>query len=1270
MKIFNKLIFWIFGIAFLVSCKDDMAPQLPEPVVETPEVGERPELKQLHVEDRYLVDADGQKVNLHGFAQTYSPFFNNNAWGNYDVDACLRYNQLMTDRVLAAGWEVNFIRQHMDPYWSSPGASTEAEAHMFYNEERFRKYLDIVFVPMAEFAISRGFYVVMRPPGVCPKEIKVGDKYQEYLVKIWDIVSEHPSLKNNPYVMFELANEPVDILNPEDGSKLDVNANKDAAFTQLSMYFQKIVDTIRENGCNNILWVPGLSYQAQYAGYVEHPIFDPVNNYGFAIHVYPGWYGSDGENEDGGEGNGEGYTGFQRGWDNQVGPVAKTHPIMVTEMDWAPKKYNASWGKATTGEAGGAGFGANFKLITDNEGNVSWLLFTGQEYMAEFVDEPGVEGEYTFLNDPEACPWPIYHWYQEYAGVSSGDYGNLVGIQISEIDENKSLTIYENIALYLVTKGVYESGKTRVLSGVVYTSSDENVFTIESSGKLTPVHEGTAKLTVTYTDKASGVTITEEISITVDNTPFPLIDKYFEPDISGSGIFSDGVFYPTQYGFGGWVYDDGKDLTEKNFIVAELGEKTTPDQTIFFRVFDSNDYNGQSATYYYETGNNKKIVVDLNKMYKSLSHEWNRYVYDNTKIDPAKVGIVGFWSTGNNDLSQAIEIKDIRWTDEWPLGAVQELTLDGISTNQTLENNVEKKYYRVFATYADGSKRDVTAEAEYEIISGNDLIDISTKGYLSTRSINGKAQFKITYNYTGSTTTDAVLDVTVQVGEQPADQPLSLDYFNPQIYGSGTFTSEGNGGVFRPAQYGFGGWKYSQMMDFSSKKYIVADLTGTDEQTIFFRVFGSNDYNSSDYANYTYEKSNNNILVVDLNKMYKIAGSASWNTFVHSNDKINPSNIGIVGFWSNGDNNLGKAIKINSIEWTDEWPLGAVTGLSLEGISTNTALDSNTENQFYRVIATYADGMKRDVTAEAEYEVISGGDLIDISTKGYLTTKSGNGKAQYKITYDYTGGSASAELTVNVQVGSQPADEPFNMDYFNPSINGSGTFEGNVFTSGGGNFAGWKYAEPMNLGQKKFVVIDLGTVNPSWEYLLFRVYDSADYWNSDYASYRWDNGFNSDNKMVVDVNKMYKQLTEPSVSWDKFVHSSTEKIDPASVYMAGLYVNGTGSIEIESVEWTDSWPFGTVTDLTLQNDTHKDVESLTLTNGTSKYYRVIATYSDGTKREVTAEADYSLAEGSGLLDASIKGYLTSSATGVAKLKVSYSYTGGTALEKEFTINIE
>ena len=49
----------------------------------------------LHVEGRYLVDENGNHVNLHGFGQTYSPWFNeqNSKWGNYDVNACLTYNK-------------------------------------------------------------------------------------------------------------------------------------------------------------------------------------------------------------------------------------------------------------------------------------------------------------------------------------------------------------------------------------------------------------------------------------------------------------------------------------------------------------------------------------------------------------------------------------------------------------------------------------------------------------------------------------------------------------------------------------------------------------------------------------------------------------------------------------------------------------------------------------------------------------------------------------------------------------------------------------------------------------------------------------------------------------------------------------------------------------------------------------------------------------------------------------------------------------------------
>ncbi len=61
----------------------------------------------------------------------------------------------------------------------------------------------------------KDFYVVMRPPGVCPEKIAVGDEYNQYLIKVWTHVAQHPKLKNHPNIMFELANEPINILGPD-----------------------------------------------------------------------------------------------------------------------------------------------------------------------------------------------------------------------------------------------------------------------------------------------------------------------------------------------------------------------------------------------------------------------------------------------------------------------------------------------------------------------------------------------------------------------------------------------------------------------------------------------------------------------------------------------------------------------------------------------------------------------------------------------------------------------------------------------------------------------------------------------------------------------------------------------------------------------------------------------------------------------------------------------------------------------------------------------
>jgi len=197
--------------------------------------------------------------------------------------------------------------------------------------------------------------------------------------------------------MYELANEPINIL----GTDGTYGASSQGNFDNLKTFFQAVVDTIRASA-DNIIWVPGLGYQSLYQGYAVNPI--EGENIGYAVHVYPGWFNS-----------GNGYANFQKGWDNQVKPVADIAPIVVTEMDWAPAEYNASWGKDSTGTAGGNGFGANFKLITDNSGNVSWLIFTSPDLLAKYTGVALVPGDDpTFWNDPQACPWPTFHWYQDY----------------------------------------------------------------------------------------------------------------------------------------------------------------------------------------------------------------------------------------------------------------------------------------------------------------------------------------------------------------------------------------------------------------------------------------------------------------------------------------------------------------------------------------------------------------------------------------------------------------------------------------------------------------------------------------------------------------------------------------------------------------------------------------------------------------------------------------------------------------------------------------
>ncbi len=399
------------------------------------EAGLVPIGEPLHVDGKYLKGPNDEIVNLHGFAQTYSPWFNHKGsewpWNNYDVQGCLSYNKGMIRKVMDRGWAMDFVRLHMDPHWTVTNKNDqggESTAHLYYDEAKFKKYLDEVFVPMAEYMQDMGLRVVMRPPGVCPSVISLNDPYHQYLKKVWKIVAKHPKLKNNPNVMFELANEPVDF-KASDGKQ---GPSGGSINKELSQFFQEVVDMMRAEGCNNILWIPGTSWQQNYEAYKYYPI--KGKNIGYAIHCYPGWYGSDCFQKTGEvapdlwRGSEGGYKGFKRLFtDAIVNTVANKAPIIITEMDWSNNIWDVpsptpdnpnnmarrTWGSSITGVAGGKGFGANFKKIMDECGNVSWLTFAGDRDLADYNPKHPADAS-DFVYDPESCIVPIYKWYKEY----------------------------------------------------------------------------------------------------------------------------------------------------------------------------------------------------------------------------------------------------------------------------------------------------------------------------------------------------------------------------------------------------------------------------------------------------------------------------------------------------------------------------------------------------------------------------------------------------------------------------------------------------------------------------------------------------------------------------------------------------------------------------------------------------------------------------------------------------------------------------------------
>lgn len=518
-------------------------------------------LPSLHTEGRWLVDKHGNQVVLHGVMDTPSNYFNGGRWegskalGWWDhyndtgVTNCLAYFEKLFKGMEKAKCDV--FRLHMDPAWTNDpadgyvyagsagqasDASGEADIKKF-NPERYQKYLPQLYLKLAEMAMKYGMYVVVRPPGVCPHDLKVGDYYNQYLMYVWDVFSQQGFVKDHAgQISIELANEPVNLRNAQNQD--DPKALHD--------YFQPIVNKIRENGFTGIIWAPGTGWQANYTSYATYPI--EGDNIGYAVHDYTGWYGCSDANPD--------PQNKIEQFHKQV-PVVDTNPIIITEVDWSPENPSAqghynehnewvqpNYGTWSTGST--SKWGKAYKAMLDYYGNISMTL-SGTGCLFDIDKLLSTGNVYPAFNGlEEACGKACMDWYAEYYTVNyphaddeaeTGDFYTIESLKADQ--ESFDLMIGDKTKILLNV--LYRDGHTKDISDVATYEVDQPSVVEVKNGSIRALANGEAQVQASYTDvqgiiwkksfvvKVTGLDLGALTALSslsdITNQPFAIVNK-------------------------------------------------------------------------------------------------------------------------------------------------------------------------------------------------------------------------------------------------------------------------------------------------------------------------------------------------------------------------------------------------------------------------------------------------------------------------------------------------------------------------------------------------------------------------------------------------------------------------------------------------------------------------------------------------------------------------------------------------------------------------
>ncbi|MFS0725558.1 RICIN domain-containing protein [Paenibacillus sp. 1P07SE] len=345
---------------------------------------------KLHVSGKHLVNSSGEQVLLSGWHQPTGAYWTYqdsqyylSRHGNNRHAATLAYLKDITDTFTDTspkygndhGWYMNQVRLFIDRQDMGDVAAGT------YNFAGLQAVTQNVIIPYIAYARTKGLYVTLGLDFTLLNDEATTQGNLDKFNQIWGYLASRPEIKSADNVMFEIVNEPVKSFANGRWGGHPSDPDFVAFWNSLRTFQNSIISTIRHQGADNVIWAAGLGWDQYYQLCASHPLTDPLNNLGYAVHWYPGYGANDN------------LATLQQQWNTNIQPCAQNFPINITETTWY-KWLPGDPPYWTLFDGTNAGFGKNTKSIFTSSGNVSIAI-----HMNGFLLEPGPRSSFA---DPTA----------------------------------------------------------------------------------------------------------------------------------------------------------------------------------------------------------------------------------------------------------------------------------------------------------------------------------------------------------------------------------------------------------------------------------------------------------------------------------------------------------------------------------------------------------------------------------------------------------------------------------------------------------------------------------------------------------------------------------------------------------------------------------------------------------------------------------------------------------------------------------------------------